>query len=1066
MTQQLAPSYDPTTFESRLYAEWEASGVFSPSGAGEPYVILLPPPNVTGTLHMGHAFQHTLQDALVRHQRMLGRDVLWQMGSDHAGIATEMVVSRNLALEDKGETRDSLGREKFVEKVWEWKAQSGDTIERQMRRLGTSGDWTRSVFTMDPMPAAAVTEAFVRLYEEGLIYRGQRLVNWDPVLKTAISDLEVVNEEEDGFLWSIRYPLADGDAYEHVERDADGNEILRETRDYVVVATTRPETMLGDSAVMVHPDDERYVQLVGRTVRLPLTGRGIPVIADAYVDREFGTGVVKVTPAHDFNDYAVWQRHVGNGAFDHLPNRGLVNILTPDAKIIGSDDPEASSYGEIAATTLEAVKAGIADGSVVPEIPQKYRGLDRFEARKAIVAELEAHGLLVETKPHKLQVPRGDRTGQAIEPYLTDQWFVRMDALAGRGLQLAEQGHVHFVPGNWINTYRHWMGNIQDWCISRQLWWGHRIPAWYDDAGNIFVARTEEEARAKASAFVGGASAPTRPVGAEAPPTTAPRLRQDPDVLETWFSSALWPISTMGWPDPRAMAERGFERYVPSSVLVTGFDIIFFWVARMIFMTDHFVGQDFPQRPDSERVPFRDVYITGLVRDAHGQKMSKSKGNILDPLDLIDGIALDDLVAKRTTGLMQPQMAARIEKATRREFPDGIPAFGADALRFTIAALAGHGRDIKFDLGRAEGYKNFCNKLWNATRFVLMNTEGFSLPPLAGGDEARLRATGSRAEERPEAAPEGRDSARSVHSLPPRAGEGARRADGGKPAPVTDAEKWILARLDATTAEAAQHFADYRFDLLAQALYEFAWNEFCDWFVELAKPALNGDDAAAADSTRHTLLHVLERLLCLLHPLVPFVTEELWRQVAPRLGIGDTTIMRRAYPQPGDIDVSGFAQAAADVEWLKAMVTALRRIRSELNVPPAKRVALLLEGGGEADHARVARFAASLRFLGRLERIDQLDGDAPPAASAVVGALTLLVPLEGLVDLDAERARLDKELKKVAAEIGKCQGKLGNATFVANAPAEVVEQERRRLADWSAQREALAEQRARLETAS
>jgi len=969
----LAPSYDPTAFESRLYAEWEASGAFAPTGEGEPYVILLPPPNVTGTLHMGHAFQHTLQDALVRHQRMLGRDVLWQMGSDHAGIATEMVVSRNLALGNKGETRDSLGREKFVEKVWEWKAQSGDTIERQMRRLGTSGDWTRSVFTMDPMPAAAVVEAFVRLYEDGLIYRGQRLVNWDPVLKTAISDLEVVNEEEDGFLWSIRYPLADGDAYEHVERDTDGHETRREMRDYLVVATTRPETMLGDTAVMVHPEDERYAHLVGRTVRLPLTGREIPVIADAYVDREFGSGAVKVTPAHDFNDYAVGQRH----------GLALLNVFTPDAAVVDGEAADATG------------------------IPQAYRGLDRFEARKAIVAELETQGLLVETRPHKLQVPRGDRTGQAIEPYLTDQWFVKMDTLAERGLQLAEQGDVRFVPGNWINTYRHWMQNIQDWCISRQLWWGHRIPAWYGSDGTPYVGRTLQEARAKASAAGYGGEL-----------TEADR---DADVLETWFSSALWPISTMGWPDQAAMAERGFDRYVPSSVLVTGFDIIFFWVARMIFMTDHFVGQDFPQRPDAERVPFRDVYITGLVRDAHGQKMSKSKGNILDPLDLIDGITLDELVAKRTTGLMQPKMAAKIEKATRREFPDGIPAFGADALRFTIAALAGHGRDIKFDLGRAEGYKNFCNKLWNASRFVLMNTEGFSLDGTAAGS---------------------------------------------KPAPVTDAEKWILARLDATAAEAAQHFADYRFDLLAQALYEFAWNEFCDWFVELAKPALNGDDAAAAESTRHTLLHVLERLLCLLHPLVPFVTEALWREVAPRLGIGGDTIMRRAYPRPGDHDVSGFGQATADVEWLKQMVTALRRIRSELNVPPSRQVVLLLSGGSDADHARAVQFAASLRFLARLERIERLDGDAPAAATGVVGGLRLLVPLEGLVDLDAERARLDKELKKVAAEIGKCEGKLGSATFVANAPEAVVEQERRRLADWNAQREALAAQRARLGTTS
>ncbi|GAB3734760.1 valine--tRNA ligase [Luteimonas pelagia] len=937
----LAPSYDPTAFESRLYAEWESSGAFSPSGTGEPYVILLPPPNVTGTLHMGHAFQHTLQDALVRHQRMLGRDVLWQMGSDHAGIATEMVVSRNLALEGKGETRDSLGREGFIDRVWQWKARSGDTIERQMRRLGTSGDWTRSVFTMDPMPARAVVEAFVRLYDAGLVYRGQRLVNWDPVLKTAISDLEVVNEEEDGFLWSIRYPLADGSGE-------------------VVVATTRPETMLGDTAVMVHPEDDRYAHLVGRTVRLPLTGREIPVIADAYVDREFGTGVVKVTPAHDFNDNAVGQRH----------GLALLNVFTPDAAVV--DGAAAEAIG----------------------IPAAYRGLDRFEARKAVVADLEAQGLLVETKPHKLQVPRGDRTGQVIEPYLTDQWFVKMDGLAERGLALAEQGDVRFVPGNWINTYRHWMENIQDWCISRQLWWGHRIPAWYDADGRVHVGRDEAEARARAG------------LAADAP------LTRDADVLETWFSSALWPVSTMGWPDTQAMAERGFDRYVPSSVLVTGFDIIFFWVARMIFMTDHFLGQDDPGRPDAERVPFRDVYITGLVRDAHGQKMSKSKGNILDPLDLIDGIALDDLVAKRTTGLMQPKMAAKIEKATRKEFPDGIPAFGADALRFTIAALAGHGRDIKFDLGRAEGYKNFCNKLWNATRFVLMNTEG-----------ARFD---------------------------------------GAPDPATDAERWILARLDATAAEAATHFADYRFDLLSQALYEFAWNDFCDWFVELAKPALNGDDTRAAASTRHTLLHVLERLLCLLHPLVPFVTEELWRQVAPRLGIGEATIMRRPYPRAGEVDATAFAGARDGIEWLKAMVTTLRRIRSELGVPPSKQVPLLLDDGDAGDAARVERYDASLRFLCRLEGIGRLDGEAPPAAAGVVGGLKLLVPLEGLVDLDAERTRLDKELKKVSAEIAKCEGKLGNDTFVANAPAAVVEQERRRLADWTAQRDAMAAQRARL----
>ena len=929
----LATGYDPTTFESRLYAQWEASGVFAPSGKGEPYSILLPPPNVTGTLHMGHAFQHTLMDALVRYHRMRGYDTLWQMGTDHAGIATEMVVARNLALEGKGETRDSLGRDGFIARVWDWKQQSGDTIERQMRRLGTSGDWSRSVFTMDPMAARAVIEAFVRLYEhrdengnpDPLIYRGQRLVNWDPVLKTAISDLEVVNQEEDGFLWSISYPLTDGSGA-------------------LIVATTRPETMLGDVAVMVHPDDERYAHLVGKTVTLPLGGREIPVIADPYVDREFGTGVVKVTPAHDFNDYQVGQRH-------GLPT---INIFTPDAAI--NDNA-----------------------------PGKYRGLDRYAARKAVLADLEAAGLLVETKPHKLQVPRGDRTGQAIEPYLTDQWFVKMDGLARRGMELVERGDVRFVPANWINTYRHWMENIQDWCISRQLWWGHRIPAWYDASGKIYVGRDEAEVRAKHA------------LAADVV------LSQDADVLETWFSAQLFPISTMGWPDEALMQQRGFDRFVPSSVLVTGFDIIFFWVARMIMATDHFTGE----------VPFKDVYITGLVRDSHGQKMSKSKGNVLDPLDLIDGITADALVAKRTTGLMQPKDAPRIEKATRREFPDGIPAFGADALRFTMAALAGPGRDIKFDLGRAEGYKNFCNKLWNATRFVLMNTEGFTAA--------------------------------------------------GAPQPATDAERWILSRLAKVSAEAETHFASYRFDLLSQALYEFAWNDFCDWFVELAKPALNGSDAVAADSTRHTLLYVLERLLSLLHPLVPFVTEELWLQVAPKLGIAGATVMLRPYPQAADFAATE-GDAEADIEWLKSMVTALRRVRSELNVAPAKQVALLLADGNGADRTRAERFDSQLRFLNKLERIEFIAdaGTAPAAATAVVGELKLLVPLVGLVDLGAERARLDKELKRVEGEIGKCRNKLASDTFVANAPPAVVEQERQRLADWTVQLDALAAQRAKL----
>ncbi|MBA3928666.1 MAG: valine--tRNA ligase [Xanthomonas sp.] len=920
----LASSYDPKSFESRLYAQWEAAGYFAPSGTGEPYTVLLPPPNVTGTLHMGHAFQHTLMDALVRYHRMRGYDTLWQMGTDHAGIATEMVVSRNLALEGKGETRDSLGRDGFIAKVWDWKAESGDIIERQMRRMGASGDWSRSTFTMDEDASKAVIEAFVRWHEQGLIYRGQRLVNWDPVLKTAISDLEVENVEEDGFLWSIEYPLADGSGS-------------------LVVATTRPETMLGDTAVMVHPEDERYAHLIGKTVKLPLTDREIPVIADDYVDREFGTGVVKVTPAHDFNDYQVGLRH-------DLP---LINLLTPTA-------------------------------AINENAPEKYRGLDRYEARKVVLADLEDLGLLVETKPHKLQVPRGDRTGQVIEPYLTDQWFVKMDGLAKRGLELVESGEVKFVPPNWINTYRHWMENIQDWCISRQLWWGHRIPAWFDAEGTCYVGRDEAEARTKA-----GLSADVA-------------LTQDSDVLETWFSSQLWPFSTMGWPDAQAMAARGFDRYVPSSVLVTGFDIIFFWVARMVMATDSFVGQ----------VPFRDVYMTGLIRDKDGQKMSKSKGNVLDPLDIIDGISLEDLVAKRTGGLMQPKMAEKIEKATRKEFPDGIVPHGADALRFTIAALATHGRDIKFDMGRAEGYKNFCNKLWNATRFVLMNTDGFTAS--------------------------------------------------GAPQPKTDAERWILSRLAKVTAEAGTQFAAYRFDLLSQALYEFAWNEFCDWFVELAKPALNGGDKDAADSTRHTLLYVLESLLRLLHPLTPFVTEELWQQVAPKLGIDGGTVSLRPYPVASDFAGQDYTQADADVEWLKTMVSTLRRVRSELNVSPGKTVRLLLQDGHDNDRGRITRFASSLSFLLKLDDITWLDAgaDAPASAAAVVGELKLLVPLEGLVDLDAERARLDKEIARVAGEKDKSEAKL--AKFTDKVPPAVVDQERQRLVDWSNQLAALHGQRAKL----
>ncbi|MDO4710260.1 MAG: valine--tRNA ligase [Pseudomonadota bacterium] len=976
----LAQSYLPAAIETALYEKWEAAGLFAPQGDGPAYTILLPPPNVTGTLHMGHAFQHTLMDALVRYHRMRGFRTLWQMGTDHAGIATEMVVSRNLAAEGKGETRDSLGREKFIEKVWEWKAHSGSSIERQMRRLGASGDWSRSVFTMDPMAAEAVVEAFVRLHEEGLIYRGQRLVNWDPVLDTAISDLEVENNEVDGHMWHFKYPLAGGETYEYIERDADGNITLRETRDYIAIATTRPETMLGDGAVAVHPDDARYAPIVGKLCEIPVGPKAqrrlIPIIADEYPDPAFGSGAVKITGAHDFNDYAVAVRH-GIPLYALMDGRAQ---MRRDG--LGYD--ESARIAAAIARGEQAVDESVRSVNLVPE---ELRGLDRLEARRQIVAAINAEGLavtnaegepLVEAK--KIMQPFGDRSGAVIEPFLTDQWFVKMDGLGKRGLELAETGKVKFVPENWINTYRHWMENIQDWTISRQLWWGHRIPAWFAEDGEIYVGRSEQEVREKYAL-------------GDKP------LRQDPDVLETWFSSALWPFSTQGWPNAALMAERGFARHVPSNVLVTGFDIIFFWVARMIMLTDHFTGQ----------VPFHDVYITGLVRDRNGQKMSKSKGNVLDPLDIIDGISADALVAKRTAGLMQPKMAAKIEKDTRKEFPEGIAAHGADALRFTMAALAGPGRDIKFDLARAEGYKNFCNKLWNATRFVLMNTEGFSA--------------------------------------------------NGLPQPVSDAEKWILSQLAKTTAEAAGHFAHYRFDLLAQTLYEFTWNQLCDWFVELAKPALNGSDAAAANSTRHTLLYVLEQSLRLLHPLIPFVTETLWQEVAPKLGIAEGSLMLAAYPTVEAMHVAGFAQADADIEWLKAMVSALRRIRSELGVSPGKQVTLLARGG---DSTRLQRFDAALRFLARLENIEMLDGEPPAAAAARVGEMDLFVPLAGLVDLDAERARLDKEIKRVAAELEKSKNKLSNETFVANAPEAVVAQERQRLADWGAQHEALNAQRQRL----
>jgi valyl-tRNA synthetase len=941
-------TFEPGQIEAKWYADWEARGYFKPAGNGAPYSIFLPPPNVTGTLHMGHAFQQTIMDALIRYHRMRGERTLWQGGTDHAGIATQKIVENQLAAE--GKTRHDLGRTKFIERVWAWKEESGSTITNQMRRIGASVDWSRERFTMDPGLSAAVRRVFVEWYRAGLLYRGKRLVHWDPVLQTAVSDLEVNNEERDGSLWSIRYPASDG---------GEG----------LVVATTRPETMLGDVAVAVHPDDERYQALIGKTLKLPLTGREIPVIADDYVDREFGTGAVKITPAHDFNDWQIGARH-------KLAPR---IVMTLDAKINEN-------------------------------APEKYRGLDRFAARKLVLADLEAAGLLVETKKHKLQVPISQRSDAVIEPMLTDQWFldltsdVRVDGKPGPGgrkaitepaLAAVRNGDVKFVPENWSTTYNQWLENIQDWCVSRQLWWGHQIPAWYDEAGNIFVGEDEADAITHAA---------TKPVGA---------LRRDEDVLDTWFSSALWPFSTLGWPGetPERAAEwNEFNAFVPSSVLVTGFDIIFFWVARMVMATLYFTG----------RVPFREVYINAIVRDAEGQKMSKSKGNTIDPLDLIDGIDLESLVKKSTASLLIPQVREKVERRLRKDYPAGIPAVGADALRFTFAALATYGRTINFDLKRADGYRNFCNKLWNAARFVLMNVESLQTHP---HPNLSLEGEGFRAQ--------------------------------------TEAERWIVTRLHHTLAEVEAHFATYRFDLLAQALYEFTWNEFCDWFLELAKPALNGSDGAAADSTRRTLLHVLETLLRALHPIIPFITEEIWHEVAPKLGIAGDSVSVRAYPRAADFPTD--AAAEAEIEWLKAVLSQLRRIRSEMNIAPSRTIPLLFADGNASDRARTAKFSTQIEFLARTESQRWLDtGDAEPAsAAAIVGDLKLLIPLAGLIDLDAEKARLAREIKRIETEIDKSNAKLGK--FGPNTPAAVVEQEKQRLADYTSTLAGLREQAGRLD---
>ena len=905
----LSKAYDPHAIETRLYEAWERGGYFRPAGKGTAYCIMIPPPNVTGSLHMGHAFQDTLMDALTRYHRMQGDNTLWQAGTDHAGIATQMVVERQLLTE--GKTRHDLGREDFIKRVWDWRAHSGGTITKQLRRMGASLDWSRERFTMDEGLSRAVTEVFVRLHEEGLIYRGKRLVNWDPVLHTAVSDLEVVSEEETGSLWHIRYPIVG-------------------SKDHLVVATTRPETMLGDSAVAVHPEDERYKHLIGKQVELPLTSRTIPVIADEYVDKEFGSGCVKITPAHDFNDYEVGKRH-------QLP---LINILFPDARISLAGSP--------------------------------YHGLDRYDARKKIVADLETAGLLEKTEPHKLMVPRGDRTHAVLEPLLTDQWYVKVGPLAAEAIKAVEDGRIKFVPENWTKTYYEWMRNIQDWCISRQIWWGHRIPAWYDENGTTYVGRSEADVRQKHKLGAGIS------------------LKQDEDVLDTWFSSALWPFSTLGWPEKTPE----LKAFYPTSVLVTGFDIIFFWVARMIMMGLKFTGE----------VPFREVYIHGLVRDAHGQKMSKSKGNILDPIDLIDGIGLDALVKKRTTGLMQPQMAKKIEQATRKEYPDGIPAFGTDALRFTFAVLATQGRDITFDLGRIEGYRNFCNKLWNAARYVLMNTEGHDCGQQGGAIE------------------------------------------------LNAADRWIVSRLNEVTAEVQAGFRDYRFDLAAQAAYSFVWREYCDWYLELSKVVLTDANATAEQKrgTRHTLVNVLETLLRLLHPLMPFITEEIWQRVEPLAGKSGKTIMREPYPQADAARVD--AAASGEIAWVMAVISAIRTTRSERDIAPSKLLPVLLADGGEQEHAWMQRNGHYLKQMARTESLRWLTkGEATPeSAMQLVGNMKVLIPLGAIINKQEELTRIRKEIEKFEKELAKAKAKLANQDFVARAPAQVVEQEKGRVAEFEA----------------
>jgi valyl-tRNA synthetase (EC 6.1.1.9) len=938
-------TYQPHAIETSWYQTWESNNYFAPQGSGEPYTIMIPPPNVTGSLHMGHGFNNAIMDALIRWRRMQGRKTLWQPGTDHAGIATQMVVERQLAAQ--GVSRHDLGREKFLEKVWQWKEESGGNITRQIRRLGSSVDWSRERFTMDAGLSEAVKEAFVRLHEDGLIYRGKRLVNWDTKLHTAISDLEVENHDEKGHLWHLRYPLADG------ARTADG-------KDYLVVATTRPETVLGDAAVAVHPEDERYRNLIGRHVMLPLVNRLIPIVADDYVDLEFGTGCVKITPAHDFNDYEVGKRH-------HLP---LINIFDQNACVL-------------ARAQVFNIDGSVND-RIDPSLPDGYAHMDRFDARKAIVAEFEAMGLLEKIDDHALKVPRGDRSGTIIEPWLTDQWYVSTKPLAEKAIRAVESGQIQFVPKQYENMYFSWMRDIQDWCISRQLWWGHRIPAWYDEAGNVYVGRDEVEVRNKYNLC------------------NDVELRQDEDVLDTWFSSGLWTFSTLGWPQQTEF----LKTFHPTDVLVTGFDIIFFWVARMIMLSTHLTGQ----------IPFKTVYVHGLVRDAQGQKMSKSKGNVLDPLDIVDGIELETLLQKRTSGMMQPKLAEKIAKQTKAEFPEGIASYGTDALRFTFCSLASTGRDIKFDMGRVEGYRNFCNKIWNAANFVFENTEG--------------KDTGV----------------------------------GGEPVELSSVDRWIISSLQRTEAEVNRQLEAFRFDLAAQALYEFIWDEYCAWYLELVKPVLWDENASAERQrgTRRTLVRVLETALRLAHPFMPFITEEIWQRVAPLAGKSGPTLMLQPWPEfnPERLDEA----AEGDIEWVKAFMLGIRQIRGEMNISMAKRIDVVLGNASAEDQRRLADNEPLLKKLAKLESIRVLGPgeDAPLAATALVGDLQVLVPMAGLIDKDAELARLDKEIARLDGEVQRVGGKLANAGFVDKAPPQVIDKERAKLAEAEQARAKLVEQRARI----